>query len=136
MCIRDRHTGIHAAGVIIGREDLRELLPLSTAKNSDLLVTQYADKYAEQVGMLKMDFLGLKTLSIIADAIELIKKRHDVDIDIDEIPMDDAKTYELYQNGDTIGTFQFESEGMRIYLKELKPTNMAVSYTHLRAHET
>ncbi len=119
-----RHTGIHAAGVIIGREDLRELLPLSTAKNSDLLVTQYADKYTEQVGMLKMDFLGLKTLSIISDAIELIKKRHDVDIDIDEIPMDDAKTYELYQNGDTIGTFQFESEGMRVYLKELKPTNM------------
>ena len=119
-----RHTGIHAAGVIIGREDLRELLPLSTAKNSDLLVTQYADKYAEQVGMLKMDFLGLKTLSIIGDAIELISKRHGVDIDIDEIPLDDEKTYELYQNGDTIGTFQFESEGMRIYLRDLKPTNM------------
>jgi len=119
-----RHTGIHAAGVIIGRDDLRELLPLSTAKNSDLLVTQYADKYAEQVGLLKMDFLGLKTLSIIGDAVELIRKRHDVVIDIDAIPLDDEKTYELYQNGDTIGTFQFESEGMRIYLKELKPTNM------------
>ncbi|MBL4755167.1 MAG: DNA polymerase III subunit alpha [Flavobacteriales bacterium] len=119
-----RHTGIHAAGVIIGREDLRELLPLGTAKNSDLLVTQYEGKYAEQVGMLKMDFLGLKTLSIIADAVGLIKKGHGVDIDIDNIPLDDAKTFELYQNGDTIGTFQFESEGMRIYLKDLQPTNM------------
>lgn len=119
-----RHTGIHAAGVIIGREDLRELLPLATSKNSDLLVTQYEGKYAEQVGMLKMDFLGLKTLSIISDAIELIRQRHDVDIDIDEIPLDNEKTYALYQSGETIGTFQFESEGMRIYLRDLKPTNM------------
>ncbi|MBL4657648.1 MAG: DNA polymerase III subunit alpha [Flavobacteriales bacterium] len=119
-----RHTGIHAAGVIIGRGDLRELLPLSTSKNSDLLVTQYEGKYAEQVGMLKMDFLGLKTLSIITDAIGLIKAGHGVEIDIDKIPLDDAKTYELYQRGETVGTFQFESEGMRIYLRDLKPTNM------------
>ena len=119
-----RHTGIHAAGVIIGRDDLREYLPLSTSKNSDLLVTQYADKYAEHVGMLKMDFLGLKTLSIIDDALELIENRYGKKIEIDTIPLDDEKTYELYQKGNTIGTFQFESEGMRIYLKELKPNNI------------
>ena len=74
--------------------------------------------------MLKMDFLGLKTLTIIKDAMALIKKNHGVDIDIDAIPMDDLKTYELYQRGDTIGTFQFESEGMRMYLKDLQPTNI------------
>ena len=119
-----RHTGVHAAGVIIGKDDLREYLPLSTSKNSDLLVTQYADKYAEHVGMLKMDFLGLKTLSIIDDTLELIENRHGDKIDIDAIALDDVKTYELYQKGNTIGTFQFESEGMRIYLKELKPSNI------------
>ncbi|NQY10518.1 MAG: DNA polymerase III subunit alpha [Flavobacteriales bacterium] len=119
-----RHTGIHAAGVIIAPDNLEKFLPMSTSKGADLLVTQYDGKYVEGVGMLKMDFLGLKTLSIIKDAIVNIKENHGVEIDIDEIPLDDVKTYELYQKGNTVGTFQFESEGMRMYLKELKPTNI------------
>ncbi len=119
-----RHTGTHACGVIIGPDDLIEHIPLSMAKDSDLMVTQYEGKLVESVGMLKMDFLGLKTLSIIKDAIKNIKERHGVEIDIDAIPLEDEKTYELYQRGDTIGTFQFESDGMRNYLKELKPTNI------------
>lgn len=119
-----RHTGTHACGVIIGPDDLIEHIPLSIAKDSKLMVTQYEGKLVESVGMLKMDFLGLKTLSIIKDAIVNIKERHGVEIDIDDIPLEDEKTYELYQRGDTIGTFQFESDGMRNYLKELKPTNI------------
>jgi DNA polymerase-3 subunit alpha len=119
-----RHTGTHACGVIIGPDDLINHVPLATAKDSELMVTQYEGKLVESVGMLKMDFLGLKTLSIINDAIKNIQKRHGKKIDIDNIPFDDQKTYELYQRGDTIGTFQFESEGMRSYLKELKPTSI------------
>ncbi|MCD4730376.1 MAG: DNA polymerase III subunit alpha [Bacteroidales bacterium] len=119
-----RHTGTHACGVIIGPEDLMNHVPLATAKDSKLLVTQYEGKLVESVGMLKMDFLGLKTLSILNDAIKNIQLRQDVKIDIEKIPLDDKKAYELYQRGDTIGTFQFESEGMRSYLKELKPTNI------------
>jgi DNA polymerase-3 subunit alpha len=97
---------------------------VSTAKDSDLLVTQFDGKVIEDAGMLKMDFLGLKTLTIIRDALLMIKQNHGVDIDIDNIPLDDPKTFELYQRGDTVGTFQFESEGMRMYLKDLKPTNI------------
>jgi DNA polymerase-3 subunit alpha len=119
-----RNTGIHAAGVIIAPDDITKYIPVSTSKDSDLLVTQFDGKVIESAGMLKMDFLGLKTLTIIVDAINLIKQNHGVEIDIDEIPIDDQKTYELYQRGDTIGTFQFESEGMRMYLKDLKPTNI------------
>ncbi|MBT8196492.1 MAG: DNA polymerase III subunit alpha, partial [Bacteroidia bacterium] len=119
-----RHTGIHAAGVIIAPGDLMEYLPVSTAKDSDLWVTQYDGKYVESVGMLKMDFLGLKTLTIIKDAIDIIKENRNVTIDIEKIPLDDEKTFELYQKGDTIGTFQFESNGMRQYLKDLKPTSI------------
>jgi DNA polymerase III subunit alpha len=119
-----RNTGIHAAGVIIAPDDITNYIPVSTSKDSDLLVTQFDGKVIESAGMLKMDFLGLKTLTIIKDALVLIKRNHGVDIDIDDIPMDDEKTYELYQRGDTIGTFQFESEGMRMYLKDLKPTNI------------
>ncbi|MET4106646.1 DNA polymerase III subunit alpha [Hymenobacter sp. UYP22] len=119
-----RNTGIHAAGVIIAPDDITKYIPVSTSKDSDLLVTQFDGKVIEAAGMLKMDFLGLKTLTIIVDALELIKKNHGVDINIDDIPLDDPKTYELYQRGDTIGTFQFESEGMRMYLKDLKPTNI------------
>ena len=119
-----RHTGTHACGVIIGPDDLINYVPLATAKDSDLMVTQYEGKLVESVGMLKMDFLGLKTLSIIKDAIKNIQKRHNIKINIDEIPLDDVQTYELYQRGETIGTFQFESEGMRSYLKELKPTDI------------
>ncbi len=119
-----RNTGIHAAGVIIAPDDITKYIPVSTSKESDLLVTQFDGKVIESAGMLKMDFLGLKTLTIIVDAINLIERNHGVKIDIDEIPIDDLKTYELYQRGDTIGTFQFESEGMRMYLKDLKPTNI------------
>ncbi|MFT2008928.1 DNA polymerase III subunit alpha [Pontibacter sp. 13R65] len=119
-----RNTGIHAAGVIIAPDDITNYIPVSTSKDADLLVTQFDGKVIESAGMLKMDFLGLKTLTIIKDAIELIKKNHGVEIDIDEIPIDDEKTYQLYQRGDTIGTFQFESEGMRMYLKDLQPTNI------------
>ncbi|GAB3235040.1 DNA polymerase III subunit alpha [Hymenobacter seoulensis] len=119
-----RNTGIHAAGVIIAPDDITKYIPVSTSKDSDLLVTQFDGKVIESAGMLKMDFLGLKTLTIIVDAINLIEQNHGIRIDIDEIPIDDPKTYELYQRGDTIGTFQFESEGMRMYLKDLKPTNI------------
>lgn len=119
-----RHTGTHACGVIIGPDDLINHVPLSTAKDSTLVVTQYEGKLVESVGMLKMDFLGLKTLSIIKDAIRNIEISRQITIDIDDISFDDQKTYELYQHGETIGTFQFESEGMRNYLKELKPTNI------------
>ncbi|MCB0806928.1 MAG: DNA polymerase III subunit alpha, partial [Bacteroidales bacterium] len=119
-----RHTGTHACGVIIGKDSLLDHVPLATQKDSELMVTQYEGKLVESVGMLKMDFLGLKTLSIINDAIKNIQLQHDIKIDIEKIPLDDLKTYELYQRGDTIGTFQFESEGMRSYLKELKPTNI------------
>ncbi|MCD4694775.1 MAG: DNA polymerase III subunit alpha [Bacteroidales bacterium] len=119
-----RHTGTHACGVIIGPDDLINHVPLATQKDSELAVTQYEGKLVELVGMLKMDFLGLKTLSILNDAIKNIQRRHSIKIDIEKIPLDDEKTYELYQRGDTIGTFQFESEGMRSYLKELKPTNI------------
>ncbi|MFC2132177.1 DNA polymerase III subunit alpha [Bacteroidota bacterium] len=119
-----RHTGVHACGIIIGPEDLTNHIPLSTSKDSDLYVTQYDGKHIESVGMLKMDFLGLKTLSIIKDAIENIEQSTGKKIDIKTIPYDDKKTFELYQRAETIGTFQFESSGMRSHLKELKPTCM------------
>lgn len=119
-----RNTGIHAAGVIIAPDDLTEYIPVSTSKDSNLLVTQFDGKVIEDAGMLKMDFLGLKTLTIIKNAISLIKKNRGIDIDIDLIDMEDAKTYELYQKAETIGTFQFESPGMRKYLQVLKPNNI------------
>ncbi len=119
-----RNTGIHAAGVIIAPDDITKYIPVSTSKDSDLLITQFDGKVIESAGMLKMDFLGLKTLTVIVDAMNLIERNHGVKIDIDDIPLDDEKTYALYQRGDTIGTFQFESEGMRQYLKDLKPTNI------------
>jgi DNA polymerase-3 subunit alpha len=119
-----RQTGVHACGVIIGPEDLSEHIPLATAKDSRLMVTQYDGKLIESVGMLKMDFLGLKTLSIIKDALDNIKISRGETIDIENVSLEDEKTYELYQRGDTIGTFQFESVGMQRYLKELKPTNI------------
>jgi len=119
-----RHTGVHACGMIIGPDDLINFIPLATAKDSDLMVTQYEGQWVEKVGMLKMDFLGLKTLSIMKDAIKNIYKRHQVQIDIEQIPYDDALTFSLFQKGNTIGIFQFESEGMRMYLKDLKPTDI------------
>ncbi|MGZ5281108.1 MAG: DNA polymerase III subunit alpha [Bacteroidia bacterium] len=119
-----RNTGIHAAGVIIAPDDITNYIPVMMSKESELLITQYDGKVIESAGMLKMDFLGLKTLTIIRDALRMIKKRHATDINIDEIPLDDPKTFALYQRGDTVGTFQFESDGMRKYLKELKPTDI------------
>ncbi len=116
-----RNTGVHAAGVIIAPKDLKEIVPVALAKDSDLLLTQFDGRVIEDVGVIKMDFLGLKTLSIIRTALQLIKKNHNVDIEIDNIPLDDEKTYQLYQRGDTLGTFQFESVGMQKYLKDLKP---------------
>ncbi|HBB57214.1 MAG TPA: DNA polymerase III subunit alpha, partial [Chitinophagaceae bacterium] len=116
-----RSTGIHAAGIIIAPQDLTDLIPVATAKDSPLWVTQIEGNDIESAGILKMDFLGLKTLSIIKHALALIKQLYDVAIDIDTIPLDDAKTFELYQHGATIGTFQFESPGMQKYLRELKP---------------
>lgn len=116
-----RNTGIHAAGIIIAPTDLTELIPIATAKDSNLWVTQIEGTDIESAGIIKMDFLGLKTLSIIKNALSLIKQLQGVEIDIDLIPLDDAKTFSLYQHGATIGTFQFESPGMQKYLRELKP---------------
>ncbi|PUZ26435.1 DNA polymerase III subunit alpha [Chitinophaga parva] len=116
-----RNTGIHAAGIIIAPQDLHDLIPVSTAKDSDLLVTQFEGSIIESAGVIKMDFLGLKTLTIIKGALNMIKANYGVEIDIDYIPLDDPKTYELYQKGETNGTFQFESPGMQKYLRELKP---------------
>lgn len=118
-----RNTGVHACGVIIGRENLENYVPISTAKDSELTyVTQYDGKHVEDIGLLKMDFLGLKTLSIIKTALENIKLTKGLDIDINHVVLDDKETYELYSRGETSGLFQFESDGMKKYLKELKPT--------------
>lgn len=121
-----RNTGIHAAGLIIAPDDITNYIPVSTSKDSDLFITQFDGSVVEDAGMLKMDFLGLKTLSIIKDAIDNIVLRHGEEkrIDPDEIDLEDELTYELFQRGDMIGIFQFESDGMRKFLKELKPTNI------------
>lgn len=121
-----RQVGVHACGVIIGADDLTNYVPLSTAKekgsDEELRVTQYEGAVIESIGLIKMDFLGLKTLSIIKEAVANIKKSNGMDIDVSKIPLDDEKTYELYSKGQTVGTFQFESAGMQKYLRELKPT--------------
>lgn len=119
-----RNTGVHACGVIITPDDMTNFVPLARAKDSELLVTQFDNSVVESAGMLKMDFLGLKTLSIIKTAIENVKKRHGIEIDIDKVPLDDSKTYELYQKGETNGTFQFESPGMQKHLRALKPDKL------------
>ncbi len=116
-----RNTGIHAAGIIIAPQDLTTLIPVATAKDSDLWVTQIEGSVIEEAGVIKMDFLGLKTLSILKMALALIKQNHGVVIDLDTIPLDDEKTFKLYQQGETNATFQFESVGMQKYLRELKP---------------
>ena len=120
-----RGVGVHACAIIIGRNNLMEHIPISIARDKDtgedLWVSQYEGSCIEEVGMLKMDFLGLRTLSIIKDALKNIKQRHNIDIDIDHIPIDDRKTFELFSRGDTVGTFQFESDGMRKWLRELQP---------------
>ena len=120
-----RNTGVHACGVIIGRDDITDWVPVATATSPEgekLLVTQYEGSVIESTGLIKMDFLGLKTLSIIKEAIENIKERTGEVVDIDNIPIDDPKTYQLYCEGRTTGTFQFESTGMQKYLRELHPS--------------
>ena len=120
-----RNTGVHACGVIIGRDDITDWVPVATATDKDgekVLVTQYEGSVIESTGLIKMDFLGLKTLSIIKEALLNIKERWGKDVDIDHIPLDDPKTYELYCEGRTTGTFQFESTGMQKYLRELHPS--------------
>ncbi|MBA5628996.1 DNA polymerase III subunit alpha [Moheibacter lacus] len=116
-----RNTGIHACGVIITPKDIRELVPVAVAKDAELLVTQFDNSVVESAGLLKMDFLGLRTLTIINDAIDLIEKNHGVKINPDEIPLDDKKTYELFQRAETIAIFQYESPGMQKHMKALKP---------------
>ena len=122
----NRQVGIHACGVIIGADDLTKFAPVCTIKDKDtgedVLVTQYDGHVVENVGLIKMDFLGLKTLTQIKDALANIKKTRGIDLDIDHIPIDDKKTFALFSSGNTIGTFQFESPGMQKYLRELKPT--------------
>ena len=119
-----RNTGIHAAGVIIAPDKLTEFIPVSTAKDADLYVTQFDGSVIEDAGMLKMDFLGLKTLSILKTAIGYVEENYGKEYNLDDIPLDDDKTYKLYQQGGTLGTFQFESEGMRKHLRNLKPTGI------------
>jgi DNA polymerase-3 subunit alpha len=117
-----RNTGIHACGVIITPSDITDFVPVATAKDSDLYVTQFDNSVVETAGLLKMDFLGLKTLTLIKDTVKLVKYRNGIDLNPDEFPIDDLKTYELFQRGETVGIFQYESAGMQKYMKELKPT--------------
>ena len=123
-----RHTGVHAAGVIIAPGDVSQYVPVSVQKGkggaADAVVTQYDGKYIEDFGLLKMDFLGLKTLTILDDALALIKETYGVDIDLDALPLDDPDTYKLFQKGDTVSIFQFESSGMREWMRKLKPTSI------------
>jgi len=116
-----RNTGIHAAGIIIAPRDLTDLLPVCVAKDSPMWVTQIEGSVIEDAGVIKMDFLGLKTLNIIKTSLELIRMNYGIEIIIDKIPLDDEQTFTLYQKGETIGTFQFESPGMQKYLRDLKP---------------
>lgn len=125
-----RNTGLHAAGIIIAPRDLTEMIPVATAKDSALWITQIEGNTIEQAGVLKMDFLGLKTLSILKTTLELIKQNFNgVEIDLDSLPLDDEKTFEIFQRGETNGIFQFESRGMVKYLRELKPDK----FSHLIA---
>ena len=116
-----RQTGVHACGVIIGQDDLENFAPMAVAKDADLNVVEFEGKQVESVGLIKMDFLGLRTLSIIKDAVANVKSVHGIDVDIDAIPLDDAATYEVFARGDTTGLFQFESPGMKKHLRNLRP---------------
>ena len=117
-----RNTGIHACGVIITPDDITKFVPVALAKDSDLYVTQFDNSVVEDAGLLKMDFLGLKTLTLIKDTVKIVKAKHDILLDPDTFPLDDEKTYELFQRGETVGVFQYESPGMQKHLKDLKPT--------------
>ncbi|PCJ95528.1 MAG: DNA polymerase III subunit alpha [Flavobacteriaceae bacterium] len=117
-----RNTGIHACGVIITPSDITNFVPVATAKDSDLYVTQFDNSVVESAGLLKMDFLGLKTLTLIKDTVKIVKAKHGIDLVPDDFPLDDEKTYELFQKGDTVGVFQYESVGMQKHMKDLKPS--------------
>ncbi len=120
-----RNIGVHACGFIITPEEITNLIPIATAKDTDMYVTQFDNSVVESAGLLKMDFLGLKTLTLIKDTVEIVKAIHKVELDPDKFPLDDEKTYKLFQKGETIGIFQFESVGMRKSLKNLKPSEFA-----------
>ena len=115
-----RHASVHAAGVVISPTNLTEFLPLYRNPKTEEITTQYSMKYVEEIGLLKMDFLGLRTLSVIENTLKLLKKK-DINIDLDDLPLNNKKTYKLFSEGDTVGIFQFESRGMRDYLRKLKP---------------
>ena len=117
-----RNTGIHACGVIITPDDITNFVPIATAKDSQLNVTQFDNAVVEQAGLLKMDFLGLKTLTLIKNTVKIVKAKYGTVLDPDNFPLDDKKTFELFQNGETVGIFQYESPGMQKHLKDLKPT--------------
>ena len=121
-----RNTGVHACGTIICRDDITDWVPVSTADDKEtgekMLVTQYEGSVIEDTGLIKMDFLGLKTLSVIKEAVENIRQSKGIELNIDNIPIDDPATYKLYSEGRTVGTFQFESAGMQKYLRELQPS--------------
>jgi DNA polymerase-3 subunit alpha len=117
-----RNTGIHACGVIITPSDITNFVPVATAKDSDLYVTQFDNSVVESAGLLKMDFLGLKTLTLIKDTVKIVKAKHGIELVPDDFPLDDEKTYGLFQRGDTVGIFQYESPGMQKHMKDLKPS--------------
>ena len=117
-----RNTGIHACGVIITPDDITKFVPVATAKDSDLYVTQFDNSVVEDAGLLKMDFLGLKTLTLIKDTVKIVKAKHDILLDPENFPLDDEETYALFQRGETVGVFQYESPGMQKHLKDLKPS--------------
>ncbi|MGR7813091.1 DNA polymerase III subunit alpha [Lacinutrix undariae] len=117
-----RNTGIHACGVIITPDDITKFVPVSVAKDSDLYVTQFDNSVVEDAGLLKMDFLGLKTLTLIKDTVKIVKAKHDIVLDPETFPLDDEETYALFQRGETVGVFQYESPGMQKHLRDLKPT--------------
>jgi len=120
-----RNTGIHACGVIITPDDITKFVPVALAKDSDMYCTQFDNSVVEDAGLLKMDFLGLKTLTLIKDTVKIVKAKHNVDLDPENFPLDDEETYALFQRGETVGVFQYESPGMQKYMKELKPTVFA-----------
>ncbi|MGJ8759085.1 MAG: DNA polymerase III subunit alpha [Polaribacter sp.] len=120
-----RNTGIHACGVIITPGDITNYVPVALAKDSDMYVTQFDNSVVEDAGLLKMDFLGLKTLTLIKDTVKIVKARHNILLDPETFPLDDVKTYELFQRGETVGIFQYESPGMQKHMRSLKPTVFA-----------
>ena len=117
-----RNTGIHACGVVITPDDITKYVPVTADKETGMLISQFDNSVAEDAGLLKMDFLGLKTLTIIKKAVEMVEQNHKVALEMDTVPLDDQKTYELFQRGETIAIFQYESSGMQKYMKELVPS--------------